>query len=533
MSAEPTILAEATEAEVVDFLGDASAYGPGTTTVERHETHGAFVFLAGEHAYKVKRRVRYDYMDFSTLELRRRGCQREIEINRPHAPEIYRGVVPITRQANGTLAIGGDGTPVEWAVHMRRFAAGDLLAAVAERDAIDATLARALADAVYEYHATAAVVHGFSSCASLSGVISEIVEALRSASLGFDAEAAGRLDARCRSRLGGVAPMLERRAGAGHVRRCHGDLHLGNIVLWRGRPTLFDALEFDESLATIDTYYDLAFLLMDLDQRRRRRAANIVLNRYVWRRQEALDLDGLAALPLFLGLRAAIRAMVIAQRAVIGSQRPVRAAPAAAIAYLQAAVEYLSPVPARLVAVGGLSGTGKSTLAAALAPTIGPAPGALHLRSDLERKALFGAKETEPLDPSRYTIEAGRRVYATLCGKARAALAAGHAVIIDAVYLDAEERVQIEAVARELAVPFTGLWLTASQDTITQRVATRTGDASDATPEVVRRQAAQLAGMAAVGWIAVDASGTREATMRAAFDALDSRGALLAVVRRD
>ncbi len=512
---------DAEQAEVIALLSSTAAHGTGVGEVERCETHGAVVFLAGDHAYKIKRAVLYAYMDFSTLELRHRACLREIEINQPHAPQIYLGVVPITRETDGELAIGGKGTPVEWAVHMRRFATDDVLSAVADTRGIDALLARELADVVQDFHAGAVVAISADPRAALGGVVDELVVAFRDAPLGFALESVDELEVRCAAQLERIAAILARRAAAGHVRRCHGDLHLGNIVLWRGRPTLFDALEFDEKLATIDTLYDLAFLLMDLDQRGQRAAANVVLNRYLWRSQSLLDLEGLAALPLFLGLRAAIRAMVLAQRASVENVSGKRAAPTAATAYFNAALDYLSSVPVRLIAVGGLSGTGKSTLAAALASGIGPAPGAVHLRSDLERKALFGAAETDRLEASCYTQEAGRRVYDTVLRKAKSVLAAGHAVIVDAVFLDQRERGEIELTAQNMGVPFTGLWLAAPEAEMNRRVADRTGDASDATPDVVRRQITLLdEGDGPGSWSRIDASGTPEATLAAARAAL-------------
>jgi aminoglycoside phosphotransferase family enzyme/predicted kinase len=505
------------QAEVISFLCAPATHGAGVGKVEVFETHGALVFLAGDHAWKIKRAVRYAYMDFSTLDLRYRTCLGEIEINRPNAPGIYHGVVPITREPDGRLAIDGAGTPVEWAVHMRRFSKDALLSAVAATRGIDAALARDLADAVQACHAGATVAAAVDQRETLRAVVDELVEAFRGPALGFPADRADEFASRCKSSLDNVGALLTERARAGHVRRCHGDLHLANIVLWQGRPTLFDALEFDETLATIDTLYDVAFLLMDLDKRGQRAAANVVLNRYLWCRQEPLDLEGLAALPLFLALRAAIRAMVIAQRAAPDSDVSSDAPPREAMSYFESALRYLSPPPARLIAVGGLSGTGKSTLAAALAPSIGAAPGAVQLRSDLQRKALYCVEETERLDASHYTRDTGRRVYDALCRKAEHALAAGHAVIVDAVFLDAAERAGIEQVAASQAVPFTGLWLTATEAVMTQRVADRTGDASDATPQVVHRQVSRLASEPVeASWQRIDAGGTALSTLAAA-----------------
>jgi hypothetical protein len=230
----------------------------------------------------------------------------------------------------------------------------------------------------------------------------------------FDTAHTSRLAAGLNRQLNRAASVLDERAHRGFVRRCHGDLHLANIVLWRGRPTLYDAIEFDEALATIDALYDLAFLLMDLEFRGQRPAANTVFNHYLWRGRQDWDLRGLVGLPLFLALRAAIRARVTVDRAAQEHGQARDEDLTLARRYLQAALDYVAPTPPQLVAVGGLSGSGKTTLAAALAPCIGSAPGAVHLRSDLERKALAGVGELERLPDTAYTAEAHRRVYAVL-----------------------------------------------------------------------------------------------------------------------
>lgn len=522
MSGEAHNVDDASQTDVVEFLGAAETHGVGVTRVARIETHGAIVFLAGHHAYKIKRSVRYSYMDFSTLEQRRRACLRELEINRPQAPDIYLGVVPITREPDGGLSISGKGEPVEWAVHMRRFSDDALLSCFAVRQDIDATLAREIADVVHAYHRSAPVDHAGEPRIQFNRIVEELVEAIGAPALGFSGDEVRQLASATVARLDAVASLLERRSKAGFVRRCHGDLHLGNIVLWQGKPTLFDAIEFDEALATIDTLYDIAFLLMDLDQCGQSIAANVILNRYLWRSQEVLDLDGLAAMPLFLGLRAAIRAMVLSQRAVLRGEPSAGSSIGPARQYLQAAIGYLAPAPPRLIAVGGLSGTGKSTLAAALAPTIAPTPGALHLRSDLERKSLLGAEETARLPASGYTPGINAQVYDVLLKKARMALAAGHGVIVDAVYLAEDERNAIEQVARDLNVPFGGLWLTAPEEVMVQRVARRSNDASDATPDVVRRQLEWRGRASAAAWVTIDAGGSAQDTLRAARAVIDT-----------
>ena len=520
MAAEATA-GERAQAEVVAFLSDPASYTPPPERVERMETHGALVFLAGEEAWKIKRAVRFPYMDFSTLARRKAACAREMEINRRLAPELYLGSVPITRRRDGRLELGGAGEPVEWAVRMRRFDQSALLSRMAEAGALSSGIVRELADAVAESHRTAPVAAGADGAPRMERLIAIVGATLAEVEAVLETAPLRQLDERMAKQMQRAASILDQRAADGSVRRCHGDLHLNNIVLWRGRPTLFDAIEFDEDLATVDTLYDLAFLLMDLDLRGQRDAANAVLNRYLWRSGAELDLRGLEALALFLGLRAAIRAMVTAERAeqrereTAARERDTRLRNEA-LRYRDAALAYLAPAGPRLIAVGGLSGTGKSTLARALAPAAGPAPGAVHLRSDLERKALLGVEEKTRLDPAAYTEVARARVYAVLCEKAARTLAAGHAAVVDAVFIDPGERTQIEAVAAHAGVPFAGLWLEAPAADLVARVEARRGDASDATGKVVHRQLARDIGALSPRWTPVDAGGDAAATLEAA-----------------
>ena len=390
--------------DVLRFLDDPRSWVPEPERVERKETHGAIVFLAGDTALKIKRAVRLAYLDFSTLEARRQVCEREIEINRPNAPDIYLGTVAITREATGRLAIGGRGEPVEWAVRMRRFDERDVLVNVVASRRLAAAEARALAGAIAAMHGRA--TRHRDAADPMPGLLELLSSALAGAA-GAPAFLASLSHAVAASEA-----VRRLRSAAGHVRRCHGDLHLGNIVLWNGAPTVFDAIEFDERLATIDTLYDLAFVLMDLVRHDARAAATVVLNQYLHETGDPDDLVGLAMLPAFLAARAGIRAMVALDRARVGAGDAGELARHVART-LALGTELARPPPPRLVAVGGLSGSGKTTLAATLAPWFGAAPGALHLRSDLERKRLAGARELERLPASAYTRGASAAVSST------------------------------------------------------------------------------------------------------------------------
>lgn len=487
---------EIEHATIVRFLESPGSYMPPPDRVERLETHGAIIFLAGDMAFKIKKPVAFSYMDFSSLERRYLACRRELEINQPHAPGIYLDIVAVTLRPDGTLELGGNGMPVEWCVRMRRFPQSDLLAVIAKSGPMDEGLCRDLARAVAAYHRTAAVAIGADGVTRMEAVAAEVCDELdASAKAGLATGDVGELRRRVRLHMQQSRSILARRGRLGFIRRGHGDLHLGNIVLWEGAPTPFDALEFDEELATIDTLYDLAFLLMDLDQRGQLPAANLVLNRYLWHTQELEDLHGLVALPLFLALRAGVRAMVSAQRAAQAGGAARRDAVAEAKAYMRHAVDALEPSHARLVAVGGLSGTGKSTLSALIAPRLGTAPGAVHLRSDLERKSMLGCAETDRLPGSAYGRETSERVYQLLMEKAEAVVRAGRDVIVDAVFAQPQERMAVKQIADRVGVPFLGIWLRVSPALMRDRVEHRRGDASDATVDVVDRQLAFDTGM--------------------------------------
>jgi aminoglycoside phosphotransferase family enzyme/predicted kinase/mono/diheme cytochrome c family protein len=507
----------------VAFLSDPASYPHRPERVERITTHGAFVFLAGSEAYKIKRAVRLPYMDFSTLEKRRQVCQREYELNKPAAPDLYKGVVAITRESDGGLMLAGSGEPVEWVVHMRRFPEAALLSELAAAGRLDDAIITELAAAIARYHDAAVPASEGDGARRVGGTLRRLEQHLQDNSIGDDwshaaaawATAAGRA-------LAVVADLLDRRAQAKLVRRCHGDLHLGNIVLLDGRPQLFDALEFDEGLATTDVLYDLAFVLMDLEHRGRRDAANLLLNRYLQTHHEDIAIEGLRGLPLFMSMRAAVRALVARDRALLSDGARRTESEAEARAYLARARELLEPRPAHLIAVGGFSGTGKSTLARHLAPLVGTAPGALHIRSDVERKRMHGLKETERLDPAYYGKDTSARVYAEMLRLAGLALDAGCSVVLDAVYAAAEERAAAEALARQRGAVFTGLWLELDEAAARERVAARRGDASDATPEVVSRQFGYDTGP--IRWHRVAAGGTPAQTLALARTMIEQAG---------
>jgi len=310
------------------------------------------------------------------------------------------------------------------------------------------------------------------------------------------AEPVRRLVALTAAELDRQAGLLAARTREGFARRCHGDLHLGNIIVEHDRPILFDCIEFNDLLSDIDVLYDLAFLLMDLDFRGRREAAARVLA--AWLDQAARSFpetiwEGLAALPLMLSVRAAVRAHVQAHADDAEGAR----------AYLATAIAHLSPAPPLLAAVGGASGAGKTTFARAIAPAFGASPGAVVLRTDEIRKRLAGAGPTDRLPRDTYTPAFYARVYDTLFAEAGAMLRAGRAVVLDATFIEPDLRRRAEDLARAAAAPFRPVFLHAAEAVLEARVAARVGDASDADLRVLRDQLGRLA-ETSVGWPRVE-----------------------------
>jgi uncharacterized protein len=504
--------------DVLAFLADPAAYGGGGKAVRRIDTHAASVFLAADRVLKVKRAVRFPFLDYSTLEKRQQACAAELAVNAPYAPQIYRGVVAITRESDGHLAIGGNGTPIEWAVEMQRFDETRTLDHIAGE--IDAALADALGSTVAAAHDKAAVVKAEPWIEALGSYIGEHSEAFREHPEIFPAAESNALAQTSRAAYERIVPLLRERGRRGLIRRIHGDLHLGNIVLIGGKPVLFDAIEFSDIIASGDVFYDLAFLLMDLLERGLPQAANIVLNRYLAATHRDEDLDALATLPFFLSLRAAIRAKVTAARMARAKPSEQAAIAKSARAYFDFARRAIAPAPPKLIAVGGLSGSGKSRLARELAPYIAPMPGAVIVRSDVERKVMFGAGETDKLPETAYAPAVTERVYAAAAEKARRILAAGHSAIVDAVFARPQERNALADAAKAAAVTLHGLFLTASLATRLARVGGRAKDASDAGESVARAQ--EHYDLGGLDWTQIDAAGKPADTLARARAALPS-----------
>jgi hypothetical protein len=464
---------------------------------KRIDTHGAVVFLSGDRAYKLKRAVKFPYMDFSTAERRRAMCEAEVEINRRLAPEIYLGVEEMR----------ADSGENDWVVVMRRFDEDGLLDRMAERGRLTPELMAALGTRIARYHDDLAPIRdGFGRPDDYRHSVAADIRQMREQGERLDVAASEALAEKMPAALEPYIDLVARRVEAGAIRRCHGDMHLRNIVLIDGNPVPFDAIEFSERIANIDVLYDLSFALMDLCERKLQPLANRLLNEWIWRIADlpsAPHHEALALLPMFLSRRASIRAFVDSQAAAVGNGDTARARD-----YQRVALSFLEPSPPRLMAIGGLSGSGKSTMAIRRAPEVGRVPGAVVVRSDVERKRLAGLPLEEHMPRGSYTPEGSAKAYAAMIERARQALRAGHSAILDAVFSRPEERQMAEALANEVGVPFEGLWLEVPMEVAQARVAGRGADASDATPAVVERQFGYDLGE--IGWRRLDASARSE-----------------------
>ncbi len=512
------------QSEAIAFLADPESHGSAAGAVRRIDTHAALVFLAGERAYKLKRAVRLPFLDFSTLASREAACRAELRLNRRTAPEIYREVAAITRQADGRLAFGGDGEILDWVVVMRRFDDSQLLDRLAQQDRLGPELALSLAEAIADFHDRAEPAADGADADQMLRIVEGNAASLRQlAGPIFDRGAVEGWIATALARLEANRSTLDERRRTGNVRHCHGDLHLRNIFLENGRPVIFDALEFDDRLARTDVMYDLAFLLMDLWHRGLRLEANQVLNRYLLLSD---DIAGLEPMPLYLSTRAAIRAHVSATMATAQqSQAAARSLRREAGDYLDLARHLLLPTTPSLIGIGGYSGTGKSTLARGLAPLFSPPPGAVVLRSDEIRKRLLGVAPEDPLDVAVYAPEVSAEVYEILRRRVGRVLAAGYVAIADAVNDRDDSRAALAEVAREAGTGFTGLWLAAGPEDMAKRIESRGVDASDATVEVMRNQIAR--GSVPETWPHLDAGKTFELLLAEARRRLAEAGIAL------
>jgi len=447
------------------------------------ETHISWVLLTASQAYKLKRPVRLPFLDFSTPAARRHFCEEELRLNRRLAPELYLEVVPVCGTPQAPV-LRGEGEPIDHAVCMRRFPEEDQLdRRLAAGELVPADVDR-LAQRLAAFHRAAPAAPPASPWGMPEQVLQPVLDVLMQLQAGCGTERLVKLRGWIGEQARALRPAWLARRREGHVRECHGDLHLANAVKLGDEVTAFDCIEFDPALRWIDVMGDVAFMTMDLHAHECSGLAWRFLDAWL---QHSGDHAGLRVLRFYEVYRALVRGLVGRLRSAEPGAPSCEPGPD----YLGCALRLVHDEQrARLLITCGVSGSGKSTLAAQLLE----AAGAIRLRSDVERKRLFGL---DALQSSAghvtdiYTPEATRRTFDHLADRARDALASGYPVIVDAAFLRRDERLRFRALAAELGVPFTILHCRAAEAELASRVATRAEagmDASEATVEVLQRQ---------------------------------------------
>jgi aminoglycoside phosphotransferase family enzyme/predicted kinase len=462
----------------IDALQRSLQAGAPQQAVQRIETHISWVLLCGSLAYKIKKPVRLGFVDFSTAAARRHACEEELRLNRRLAPSLYLDVVAV-RGTPEAPHIGGDGPLIDHAVRMRRFAADGLFSERLAQGILSTAELDGLARRIADFHRQAPAAPAgsdFGTPAVIEGVLANVLAGLEPhAAPGALDALRGWLDAQAVA----LRPRWSARRAAGWVRECHGDLHLANATLVDGQAVAFDGIEFDPALRWIDVMSDVAFMVMDLVAHGRRDLGFRFLDTWL---ERTGDHDGLAVLRWYMVYRALVRALV----GTLQSSAP------GGPDYLAVARALAGPGDPRLLITHGLSGSGKTFVSGLLLERAG----AIRLRSDVERKRLFGLEALQSSSSDQrdvlYGADATERTFARLRECADVALRAGYPTIVDAAFLRRRERASFAALAAAIRVPFTILHCRAPDDELRRRVATRQAggqDASEADLAVLQRQA--------------------------------------------
>jgi hypothetical protein len=473
------------------------AYAHPVEHVELVETHISWIFLTGDYAYKLKKPIHNEFIDYSSLDRRHHFCQEEVRLNGRFAPGLYLGVVPVVGTANGTRmsplapAERLSGEIIEWAVCMRQFPSDALLGMRLSRNEVTTQQIAHLAEVISAFHDSAETVTLDRPWGTSPHVIARATDNLDILERILPAARSTHLHALCRwtnREADRLSPVFEHRRALGKVRACHGDLHLGNVLLLEEEPVLFDGIEFNEGLRWIDVLSDVAFLWMDLYQHRRPDLAGILLNRYL---ELTGDYHGLSCFRWYVVYRALVRAKVAAMRAEQEADTAERANDLDQVdAYLQYAQSVCSPGARGIAITFGLSGSGKTFGTQSLSGT----GQAIRVRSDLERMRpdLFTpaqtAEDCSSTSPPqvRYSRSQRQRVYAHLVECADAIVKAGFWAIVDATFLRQDQRSMFEDLAAKHACPLLILAFDARVNVLEQRIASRQASGKDASEADIR-----------------------------------------------
>lgn len=478
---------------LIQALLEPGRYPAGVRQVELVQTHISWVLLAGDFAYKIKKPLKLAFLDFSTLAQRQQCCADELRLNRRFAPDLYLDVVGIFNTAQDPHW-DGSGAPIEYAVKMRRFDEAARLDRLCAQGALKPEHVSALADVLHAFHTSAAVAPSDARFGAPGQILAPALENFQELER-LDVSVAARLAALrawTEAQFAQLTPLMHARQQSGRVRECHGDLHLGNMVLLGSGVRMFDCIEFNENLRWIDVASEIAFTYVDLLAHGQPGLAGWFVN-------EALSRSGDYEAALLLRFYAVYRALVRAKVAAIRQQQTGgdmgnMGEAGDALAYLALAERLLALPPSRLVITHGLSGCGKTMASDALLQD-DPHAATLRLRSDVERKRLFGlapnARSGSAMEGGIYAPDAHGRTYGHLRALAHMLLRAGWSVVVDATFLKRADRAAFQALAMEAGVHFQILAPQATPTQLRERIQARLAsghDASEATLEVLVRQ---------------------------------------------
>lgn len=483
-------MAETTLPALIQQMMEPGFYPhPVSEPIPLIQTHISYILLTGDYAYKVKKPMDFGFLDFTTLDLRQHFCQEELRMNQRGAPGIYLEVLPIVQQGD-RFALGGDGEPVEYVLKMKQFPQDRLLSSLFERGELTAELMERLGRAVAEFHRitpTTDHIRSYGPAERVREAFDENYEQTEAYIGGPQTEKQFDQTKAYTDRFFlERAALFQRRIDQDKIRECHGDLHLRNICYWNDQLLLFDCIEFNEPFRFVDTMFDIAYAVMDLDALGRSDLANAYLNTYL---EETGDWEGMLVLPIYLNRQAYVRAKVSSfLLSDPGAPEVVKAeAEKTAANYYRLAWDYTRPRQGQLILMSGISGSGKSTVARQLARQIN----AIHIRSDAVRKHLAGISIHERGGDEIYTPEMSDKTYARLQELGLLLAEQGYTVILDAKYDRQTYRHQAIEAAQAQQIPMQILHCTAPVGVIQDRVEQRTTantDIADATTDLLISQ---------------------------------------------
>ena len=494
MSGNTVLKAMSNDAEtLIKSLQNPDIYPHEVSAISLVETHISWVILTGPYAYKIKKPINLGFLDFSTLDKRKHYCEEEIRLNSRLAPDIYLDVVSISGSPDSPV-LNGTGPAIEYAIRMNEFNPDNELDKLLARESLKPEHIRLLAEKVAAFHQDIAIAKNASPYGTPASILGPGIENLEQIqSLVTDHQIQQRLDTIRQwtsQTWAALKPVFEQRKAEGYVRECHGDLHLHNLALVKDDILIFDCIEFNPNLYWIDVISEIAFTVMDLDDRHQSTLAWEFLNRYL---QLTGDYDGITVLRFYLVYRAMVRAKVDCIRA---HQEDSQTSDRDQImkefqSYLTLAEQYIHHEKPVLIIMHGLSGSGKTSIAGDMTIQLG----ALHIRSDIERKRLSGMTETQRSGSSVsggiYTSSTSEKTYNRLAGIAANTINAGYRVIVDAAFLSREKRQQFYDLSKQLDTPFYIIDCQAPESALRSRIAQRYKvgtDASEATLQVLEHQ---------------------------------------------